>query len=110
MFSHAGERSNPDLPAIEGHHYNHDDAFESWIFESQRPLWLVIFQELSKHLPPVLVRSKGFLSAAEKLQRRYLLQLVGRMATLLENGSWNQGHRRPGRCLSPAGQRELCRH
>ena len=77
------------LPVVIGNHQSHGHAFESWSYESKLPLQLGLFQELLKHLPPTLIRAKGFLFAADKQHQRLVLQLIGRRATLAVNGSWN---------------------
>ncbi len=68
---------------------SHGHAFESWTYESQQPLQLALFQELLKHLPPTLIRAKGFLFTTDKPHQRLILQFVGRRATIAVNGAWN---------------------
>ena len=68
---------------------SHGHAFESWSYESQQPLRLSLFQELLKHLPPTLIRAKGFLFTTDKPHKRLILQFVGRRATIAVSSSWD---------------------
>ncbi len=77
------------LPVSIENSESHGHAFESWSYESQQPLQLYLFQELLKHLPPTLLRAKGFLFTTDKPHQRLTLQFVGRRATIAVNGVWN---------------------
>ncbi|MDX2474380.1 MAG: GTP-binding protein [Candidatus Krumholzibacteria bacterium] len=83
---HRGE--SPLSPS--GLHSEHDHAFESWSYESSVPLHLQLLQQLLLHLPPALVRVKGFVYAADKPHRCHLLQFVGRRAVLSVIGPWGE--------------------
>lgn len=63
-------------------------SFESWSYQSQRPFRLYLFQNFLKHLPPTLIRAKGFLFTTDKAHQRLTLQFVGRRATIAVDGSW----------------------
>ena len=47
-------------------------------------------QQVLSHLPNTVFRAKGFVYAAEKPHRRLVLQLVGRRATVLVTGPWDE--------------------
>lgn len=64
--------------------------FETWTFESSKPLRINALQLLLKHIPKTVYRIKGFVNAIEKPQKRILLQMVGRRATLVITGNWGK--------------------
>lgn len=70
-------------------HSDHDHAysFDTWSYESDRSFSLEPLQRTLDTLPPTIFRAKGVLFVAES-QRRIVLQLVGRRATLSRGEPW----------------------
>lgn len=67
--------------------HDHSITFETWSYESDRPFALQQLQQTLDSLPPAIFRAKGVLFVAES-QRRIVLQLVGRRATLSRGEPW----------------------
>lgn len=67
----------------------HHIEFDTWTFESLKPLRLNALQLLLKHIPKTVYRIKGFVNSIEKPEKRILLQMVGRRATLSVINSWD---------------------
>eukprot|EP00898_Chlorokybus_atmophyticus_P006986 jgi/Chlat1/7289/Chrsp58S06921 len=101
MCSNACERHH--------HHQHHDDSFDegdmhhgdhleqdgliSMSFCATRPLVLARFQEfIAHHLPPSVIRAKGFLWFDVAEGSRYLLQLSGRRRFNFVEDEWPQGN------------------
>ena len=98
-------------------HHDHGLDFETWSYESERPLRLSLLQQLLNHLPGTLFRVKGFVYAADNPHARLLLQLVGRRAVLSVNRPWGEAPpqtrlvfiARSGTCDFPAIEQALDR-
>ena len=83
------EGASPDSHAA-SHHHDHGLDFETWSFESCRPIHLDLLQQLLSHLPATVFRAKGFVYAVEEPHSRLLLQLVGRRAVVSVNQPWGE--------------------
>ncbi|MDQ3723778.1 MAG: GTP-binding protein [Actinomycetota bacterium] len=76
-----------------GHdHAEHDHtphpAFETWSWSGPRPLSGAGLVAELKALPDGIVRAKGLLHLLEDLERRYVLQLVGRRYSIEADRPW----------------------
>jgi G3E family GTPase len=70
------------------HRAEHDIGFDTWTYTSEAPLSLAWFQQIITHLPSTVFRMKGFVYILEEPERRTVVQLVGRRATLTPSRSW----------------------
>lgn len=75
------------------HDHEHDLLFDTWTFTSDVPLRMAWVNELLSHLPKTVFRAKGFIHAVEEPERRVVVQLVGRRATVSSGRTW--GNSRP---------------
>lgn len=66
------------------HHHTHDhgEEFESWSWESDRPLDSVKFRNAMRQFPPGLLRAKGILRFADRPEGRGVFHLVGKRSSL----------------------------
>ena len=86
--------------------HDHGSVFESWTYESTRPLNLNKFRQVLHHLPTTLYRAKGFIYTGEEPHTRYLLQLVARRASVVSAGEWSE--RRPATRLVCIARSNTC--
>ena len=70
------------------HGDDHDIGFDTWTYTAEAPLSMVWLQEIITHLPSTVFRMKGFVHSVEEPERRTVVQLVGRRATLTPSRSW----------------------
>jgi G3E family GTPase len=72
-------------------HNDHDQAFSTWSFETERPLSLEALNEMIKRkLPGDIYRCKGVIYAAEAPERRAILQAVGRRSDISLEEEWGE--------------------
>jgi G3E family GTPase len=71
-----------------GHGDDHGIAFDTWTYTADAPLSMVWLQEIITHLPSTVFRMKGFVHSADEPERRTVVQLVGRRATLTPSRPW----------------------
>jgi G3E family GTPase len=75
-----------------GHHHgptDHGQTFNTWSFQTDRPLSLEALNEMiKKELPGNIYRCKGVVYAAENPKRRAVLQVVGRRADVALGEEW----------------------
>ena len=72
----------------------HSQIFQSWSHESETPMSIGALEEMVKRkLPASVYRCKGVVYAAEQPDRRAVLQVVGRRATIMFDELW--GSRTP---------------
>jgi len=76
------------------HHCGHGtlgSMFQTWSFESDRPLSLeALRQMVRRELPASIYRCKGIVYAADSPDKRFTLQAVGRRTELSELGDWGE--------------------
>jgi G3E family GTPase len=80
----------------EAHHRHggNDRLFETWSYESDRPVSLKSLKEMvRKELPASIYRCKGIVFAANSPDKRIALQIVGRRTEISELDEW--GDRTP---------------
>jgi G3E family GTPase len=70
------------------HGDDHDIGFDTWTYTADAPLSMVWLQAIITHLPGTVFRLKGFVHSAEEPERRTVVQLVGRRATLTPSRPW----------------------
>jgi G3E family GTPase len=70
------------------------EMFETWSFETDRPLSLTRLREMvRRELPASVYRCKGILYLVDNPEKRFTLQIVGRRTEINELDEW--GERRP---------------
>ncbi len=75
----------------EGHQTNHGKAFATWSYETDEPLSLEALREMVKRdLPASVYRCKGVIHVAEHLERRAVLQCVGRRTDVTPDTPWGE--------------------
>jgi len=75
-------------------HDGNDRLFETWSYESDRPVSLKSLREMvRKELPASIYRCKGIVFAADSPDKRIALQIVGRRTEISELDEW--GDRTP---------------
>ena len=83
-----------DFPDTDHEHQSAGEMFETWSFESDRPLSLERLKEMvRRELPASVYRCKGILYSYEQPGKRFALQIVGRRTEIVEVGKW--GNRKP---------------
>jgi G3E family GTPase len=96
-------RFDPEHVAQEHNEHEHpghshaaaSSIFETWSWESDRPLSLEALSEMvRRELPASVYRCKGIVYAAEQPEKRLTLQAVGRRTEIYELDGW--GKRTPG--------------
>jgi G3E family GTPase len=85
---HDHERIDPQL----GHH-DHQGAFSTWSYETEKPLSLEALREMAKKLPASIYRCKGVIHSTDAPGRRSVLQVVGKRVDLALEQDW--GDRTP---------------
>jgi G3E family GTPase len=75
-------------------HGGNDRMFETWSYESDRPMSVEALRKMvQRELPVPVYRCKGIVFAADSPDKRLALQVVGRRTEILELGEW--GDREP---------------
>ncbi len=74
-------------------HAHHDSLFDTWSFETTRPIALAALRQAALALPSSIYRCKGVIHTAEAPARRSILQVVGRRVDLTLELPW--GNRVP---------------
>ena len=69
-------------------HTGHDHRFESWSYETDRPLSLDALRMTAAKLPADIYRAKGVVAASEAPERRAVLQVVGKRVDVSFDGDW----------------------
>ena len=69
-------------------HTDHDRRFESWSYETDRPLSLDALRKTAAKLPAGIYRAKGVIAASEAPERRAVLQVVGKRVDVSFDGDW----------------------
>ena len=68
----------------------HDRRFESWSYETDRPLSVEALRKAAGSLPADVYRAKGVIAAAEAPESRGVLQVVGKRVDVTFDGEWGQ--------------------
>jgi G3E family GTPase len=79
---HAGEATD--------HHHDHGMVFHTWSYESKRPFALKAIQNSVNQLPADIYRAKGILYLGDAPERRCVLQVVGKRASLTMAEAWGE--------------------
>lgn len=67
----------------------HAQMFDTWSYETDRPVSLQGLKETARRLPGSVYRCKGIVYTAEAPERRAVLQVVGRRADVTLTDGWN---------------------
>ncbi|MGO7537295.1 CobW family GTP-binding protein [Rhizobium ruizarguesonis] len=70
------------------HHHDHSKVFDTWSFETDRPLSLEALAEAASRLPANIYRAKGVIYSSETSERRAVLQVVGRRVDISLADEW----------------------
>ena len=79
-----------------GHDHQHDaqPAFETWTYETDRPLSSEALREAASKLPLSVYRAKGIVNLHEEPDRRAVLQVVGKRVEIELLDEWGERPRR----------------
>jgi len=69
---------------------DHSRVFSTWSYETDQPLALDALRETLRKLPGNIYRAKGFIYSTEVLDRRAVLQVVGRRVDISIQEPWGQ--------------------
>ena len=69
-------------------HSGHDHRFESWSYETDRPLSLDALRKTAAKMPAGVYRAKGVVASSEAPERRAVLQVVGKRVDISFDGAW----------------------
>ena len=87
--THTRRCSDPGCGHAE--HADPEHGFESWSYETDRPLSLDRLRKVAAKLPADIYRAKGVASpSAEAPERRAVLQVVGKRVDVALDGEWGQ--------------------
>ena len=67
-----------------------EHGFESWSYETDRPLSLDRLRKVAAKLPADIYRAKGVAAVADAPERRAVLQVVGKRVDVAVDGEWGQ--------------------
>ena len=76
-----------------GHNHNgqdHSRVFSTWSYETDQPLALEPLREALRKLPGNIYRAKGVVYNSDNLERRAVLQVVGRRVDISIQEEWGQ--------------------
>lgn len=71
------------------HEKHHGQLFDTWNYETDKPLSLQALKQMTKKLPGAIFRCKGIAYTSEAPGRRAVLQVVGRRADVTLLDEWN---------------------
>ncbi len=74
--------------AANGHHHEARPAFDTWSFETDRPLSRAALEEAARRLPGGVFRCKGIVHLAEEPERPAVLQVVCRRVEVTRLEEW----------------------
>ena len=74
----------------EHEHTDHSLVFSAWSWTSDEPLVINAVREMVDQLPATIFRCKGVLNLTDFPERRAILQVVGRRASLLLGDAWGE--------------------
>jgi G3E family GTPase len=87
------QRERADGGAGEAHHRHdsNDRLFETWSYESDRPVSLEALRKMvQRELPASVYRCKGIVFATDFPDKRLALQVVGRRTEISELDEWGK--------------------
>jgi G3E family GTPase len=71
-------------------HHNHGAMFDTWSFETDRPMQTEPLREMiRRELPAPVYRCKGIVHLADAPDQRGVLQVVGRRVDVTKAGPWS---------------------
>ena len=70
--------------------HDHDEAFSTWSFETEKPLSLEAVRDVARKLPASIYRCKGVIYSADEPSRRAVLQVVGKRVDLSLEEDWGE--------------------
>ena len=70
------------------HDQSHGLVFDTWTYTSDAPVHLAMLESVLTHVPSTVFRVKGFVHVVEEPERRMVVQLVGRRATITRSRGW----------------------
>jgi G3E family GTPase len=70
------------------HDQSHGLVFDTWTYTSDAPVHLAMLESVLAHVPSTVFRIKGFVHVVEEPERRMVVQLVGRRATITRSRGW----------------------
>jgi G3E family GTPase len=86
------QRVFPETEADHSHDaheaHEHTRAFTTWTWHSDEPLSMRALRQAVERLPLSIYRAKGFVFLADLPEERWLLQVVGRRASLTVDAPW----------------------
>jgi G3E family GTPase len=88
-----GQQESSDTQGHNSHEADDgvNQMFETWSFESARPLSLSRLREMvQRELPATVYRCKGILHTDDQAGKRFALQIVGRRAEIIELDEWGE--------------------
>ena len=86
-----GEGTDGDRAEAHHGHDGNDRMFETWSYESDRPVSLEVLRRMvQKQLPASVYRCKGIVFAADSPDTRLALQVVGRRTEISELDEWGE--------------------
>ncbi len=71
-------------------HAGPEHGFESWSYETDRPLSLDRLRKVAAKLPADIYRAKGVAAVADAPERRAVLQVVGKRVDVAFDGEWGR--------------------
>jgi len=92
-FRGVNEAAQPEHADGEPHHGHdgNDRMFETWSYESDRPMSLEALRKMvQRELPVSVYRCKGIIFAADSHDKRLALQVVGRRTEISELDEWGE--------------------
>lgn len=90
---HSDEHHYDDDEA-EHHHHEHSDhtlVFSTWSWTTDRPLSLKALRGMFEELPNTIYRAKGIVQLHDMPDNRWILQMVGKSASLTLADVWGDG-------------------
>ncbi len=88
-----GYCTDPSCPHGQ-HARDHSKVFNTWIYESDRPLSLEALRQAASKLPASIYRAKGVVHTSDAPERRAVLQVVGRRVDISLEDEWGGRARR----------------
>ena len=93
-------RIDLDQMAVQTHEHDHDhehdhsSEWKTWHFETDQPLLMTTLQQTFKDLPTLIYRAKGIVNLREAPERRAIVQLAGKRASLRLAEPWGDAPKR----------------
>ena len=76
------------------HHHDHSLVFNTWHYQTDEPLVYEALCDAVDSLPTTIFRAKGLVYLKEAPERKAVMQVVGRRATLTIGEPWQKQHPR----------------